>query len=542
MLEDFVHGNATNPLKRCLEDISLILQSCNKDLLSYLPNICEEAEHQNSVDDLGSQALGASVPSFDSLTIRQKEVGERILESVYTENRRRDNVFFVDGPGGTGKTTLYRAVMARLRSVGRLVLAVAPTGIAATLLEGGRTVHSTFGVPLRLIEGQSRSSINKDSRKAAIIRSASLIIWDEAPMSDMGVIKVVDEFLKDIHDNQYDFGGKTIVFGGDFRQCAPVKVNASRASIVAQSLIASSLWNRMRKFSLTENLRLEAGSQEFHSFLLQLGEGRLPAVHVNQLGDPLIEISARFVKNSKEDLISFVFPETISLSNPDVLRSAAILSPKNEYCFAINDYILQRRVVGSTKTYISEDCAIEDEETDNFVPLEYLHSQTPTGMPPHILTLKVGAVIMLLRNLDPLRGLCNGTRLIVTRLHNNVIHSDILSGTFQGEHVMIPRIINLSTDDGASFRFKRTQFPVRIAFAMTINKSQGQTFDRVGLYLKEPVFSHGQLYVAFSRVRNEGSIGVYVKDSPQQPITEGKVTTLNVVYPEMFSFLNVSNL
>ena len=121
-------------------------------------------------------------------------------------------------------------------------------------------------------------------------------------------------------------------------------------------------------------------------------------------------------------------------------------------------------------------------------------------MPVHSLTLKVGCPIILLRNLDASDGLCNGTRLIVTALKERVIEAKILSGVHAGKSAFIPRV-NLVTASSSplSFTLRRRQFPVRLAFAMSINKSQGQSLRIVGVSLAKPVFTHGQLYVALSR-------------------------------------------
>ncbi|KAJ8889746.1 hypothetical protein PR048_009247, partial [Dryococelus australis] len=121
------------------------------------------------------------------------------------------------------------------------------------------------------------------------------------------------------------------------------------------------------------------------------------------------------------------------------------------------------------------------------------------GLTPHNLQLKVGLVIIMLRNINQPR-LCNGTWLAVKKLLNNVIEATILKGNYREEDVLIPRIPMIRTD--IPFVFKRLQFPVRLAFAMTINKSQGQSLSVCGINLENPCFSHDQLYVACSRVGN----------------------------------------
>jgi ATP-dependent exoDNAse (exonuclease V) alpha subunit len=149
-------------------------------------------------------------------------------------------------------------------------------------------------------------------------------------------------------------------------------------------------------------------------------------------------------------------------------------------------------------------------------------------MPSHKLPLKIGAPMMLLRNLDPSAGLCNGTRLIVRRFTMRIIEAEIITGKGAGNVAFILRIKFIFDNSGLPFTFARKQFPLRLAYAMTINKSQGQTLFHVGLHLTNDVFSHGQLYVTFSRAKALANVKVQLLDS-----VHGRIGLMrNVVYKE----------
>jgi hypothetical protein len=137
------------------------------------------------------------------------------------------HMFFVDGYGGTGKTYLWKTISYRLRSEGKIVLNVASSGIASILLPGGRTTHSQFSLPLVLTK-ESCCRIEMKSKKAELLTMTSLIIWDEAPMINKYAFEAVNRCLQDImrevdpRNADLLFGGKIVVFGGDFRQILPV--------------------------------------------------------------------------------------------------------------------------------------------------------------------------------------------------------------------------------------------------------------------------------------------------------------------------------
>ncbi len=159
-------------------------------------------------------------------------------------------------------------------------------------------------------------------------------------------------------------------------------------------------------------------------------------------------------------------------------------------------------------------------------PVEFLNSITAGSLPPHELMMKKGCIVMLLRNLNPREGLANGTRLIVKIMYAHLVEVQIVGGPHAGKVALIPRI-TCKCEEDLPFTLHRRQFPLKLAFAMTVNKSQGQTLKNVVLYSPFPVFAHGQLYTAFSRVGDPSNIKLLARNSKR---ADGFTYTLNVVH------------
>jgi ATP-dependent DNA helicase PIF1 len=208
-----------------------------------------------------------------------------------------------------------------------------------------------------------------------------------------------------------------------------------------------------------------------------------------------------------------------------------ILAPLNADVDEINDACIER-LPGQAKTFLSIDAAINDSGYQDYaLPNEYLNTMDISGLPRHSITLKIGCPIILLRNLDPPAAQCNGTRLIVTGLGQRLIEAKILSGIRRGESVFIPRISTTTASSSRlPFTLRRHQFPIRVAFGMSINKSQGQSLLHVGIYLHTPVFAHGQLYVALSRAKDHRNIHISLSSSSNK-----SMETDNIVYLEVLN-------
>ena len=214
-------------------------------------------------------------------------------------------------------------------------------------------------------------------------------------------------------------------------------------------------------------------------------------------------------ETSMKEFCDTVFPSLpTNMSTPGWLAGKCILAPTNKEVDTIND-LMETRVPGNAIQLSSADTLDEYRDVMRF-NTEYLNTLTPNGFPRHFLNLKPGMPLMLLRNISPKEGLCNGTRLIFKRCLNNILLVCNLMAT--GKEVLIPRIKFIAEPGSYPFDWSRRQFPVRIAFASTINKSQGQTLKRVGVWHRQPVFSHGQLYVASSRTGNPSSLKFALKE------------------------------
>jgi len=212
-------------------------------------------------------------------------------------------------------------------------------------------------------------------------------------------------------------------------------------------------------------LQHDQSANVFSKQLLDISNGRVGADTLT--GFITLPTNFCHVTESKEEFIQSVFPDVVQHSkNHNWLSTRAILTAKNKDVDDLNSTI-QNLIPGQLFSFKSVNTVINPDDVVN-CPTEFLISLELPELPPHNLLLNIGSVMIMLRNINQPR-LCNGRRLTVKRLMNNVIEATIINGKYKGEDVFIPRIPMIPTD--LPFDFKRLQFPVRLAFSMTINKS-----------------------------------------------------------------------
>lgn len=345
MSEDYVrHFDMLQGQNKAYMQINSMLRAEGKSLADF-PQMEQLIENSGEEDYMTlKEDMEIGTKQYKQLNEKQKEIVDLILNRLDNNNNNHNNCFYIDGPGGSGKTFIYTTIyhLARIRN--KRVCTMAFTGIAATLLPTGKTVHKTFGLPVPLF-ADSSSAIKIQTKEAQYLKETDIYIWDEAPMAPRYALEIMDRTLRDIMNNDFPLGGKIVLLGGDFRQLLPIKLHATRSKIVNLSIKYSSIWKIFIKFSLTQNMRVLQEEIEFAKFLLDMGDGIL-----NDLNDN-IQIPECCVAPINADIVEDIYGDLIRKKEFVKVAKCAILSARNVDVDEINKKVVDLLDIADERIY-----------------------------------------------------------------------------------------------------------------------------------------------------------------------------------------------
>ena len=487
---DLVYGDANdNSVRDALQGIDGIMRA------SYGRSL-REAEFgfvfDSDDDDVmlpPMVGIDANMPLLEELDTllseEQRAAVQCVVDSAVLQSGT--NVFAALCSAGTGKTLFANYLACLLRSQGRVVVCVAASALAASLLEGGHTAHHALHIPIPANDG-TFCCLTYSER--LILKSADLIIWDEASMIHQDVADTVSRTLQDVMQSELPFGGKTVLFTGDFKQLLPV-VRMGQGQ--HHTLHRCQWWPTVRRFVFRHNFRAHQDAA-FAAMLETVGLGLTPVVAVPPV----------CMAGGIPELVRRVFGD--DLYNSDA--NSMVLTLTLDDADIVNDYCLNAcggvpRVAYAADTFIN--CRNPD-----LYPPEVVAGIRMNGAPPSCLKLKVGARYMIIKNM--MKNVFNGVRCQLMAFDGSkCVFVKLLSGPGVGTTILLPACVFMVPPEssGLPFSVRRRQFPLIPAYAVTIHKAQGQTLRTVGLYISREMFTHGLLYTALSRTRGWANIVVH---------------------------------
>ena len=437
--------------------------------LSDIPVPGERDEPQSTVADY---MLDDSHGQFDGLTTKAPSNDLSSIVSTFTDSQARAYKWIenqlaagkqvraaIVGPAGTGKSYLLRGLIELLKCKQLVVVKLAPSGVAAHLI-GGTTLHHFFALDI-----ECNSSLENGTVQVAKLRKTDVLVIDEFSMLDFFLFRIVEGLCRKFakkHSSRHPFGGRHVILLGD-----PAQLPA----IGHRDIFGTKLWRTFSILILREVKR--ATDPILSSVLLK--------VRMGICDKEVIQV-----------LKSRVQPRNINDIELD--RTVVICSTCAE-CDDINEECLER-LNGNPVSY-------EAIDTDhNGLPLREADNrrlQRCRGKLPDCLTIKVGARVILRRNLNIGSGWVNGTLAIVVSIHSNCIVVQKLTNS--AHRYPVPRFKQKIEIQGASYSIIRQQFPLQLAYGVTVHRIQGCTIQKAIVCLGSTFFESGQAYVALSRVR-----------------------------------------
>ena len=363
------------------------------------------------------------------------------------------------GPAGTGKSYLLQALIQKMRSQCLVVCKLAPSGVAAHLI-GGTTIHNFFCLDLDL-----NSSLENGTFQTTRLRKTDVIVIDEFSMLDFYLLRTIEGLCRKFAkhgSSRHSWGGRHVILLGDPAQLPAVS---------GVDIFGTYLWHNFMVLLLREIKR--ATDPTLSSVLTKIREG-ICDDHVHKI------LKSRLQEQD--------------VHHVDLDKTVIICSTRDE-CAKINDQCLQK-ITGPICEYEAND---SDNHGNGLRAADHQRIQHHRERLPDKLQLKVGAQVILRRNMDIDTGWVNGTLAVATALHQNCVVIQKMSNPSQ--QIPVPRFRQRIEINGASYSILRHQFPLQLAYAVTVHRIQGLTVQKAIVCLNSSFFASGQAYVALSCVR-----------------------------------------
>ena len=485
---------------------------------------------------------------------------------------------------------MAKIIAAYARSKNEIVMGCASTALAASIYKDNfYTAHALFKIPVvedeeedLNQEGDLECLLSKNLNRYNLLKETRVFIWDEISSQHVRDFSAAYRAMN-------GFDNKIIILMGDKMQIAPVVKYGSKIQILNASIYNSDFMNYFTLYSFTQNLRLIASNDpnqdNYAKTLLEIGKGII-FLFVNIFNIIIFHMIIKFLyyinkkyyfmigtyfkdqinnqnsikiipqnelpidesKPNKEigtttiafnnigyetnvtNMISFLHPNDFNI---ETISTNCMLAVTNEQVDVWNNEI-QKLNTQEIKCLLSNDSFNEIDDPNNFfknmITDEVMNKFNENGKPPHILNLKIGDICILLRHVDNEKGLTSNTRVRIVNINPHRIIIQSLESENPVTASLCRFIFYLQLPFKKSLKMERKQFPLRLAYSISINKSQGQEFQKVGLDITVPSFAHGHLYVSLSRIRNYNNIKFFVNDTN---LIDNIPVTDNVVYEEI---------
>ena len=468
------------------------------------------------------------------LQLATEEQKVAIEEAVRRLQTNEGGIMFIDAKAGRGKTWVLRAVAHWLWAEGKVNIACAFSGLASLNHDEGVTAHRAFALPLDVsFNDDTPSLLDRNSDRGRLLLASSCVMVDEICSLHTQYFKMIIDASREF---QVDGKQKLIILAGDFRQTLPVCKSESSPAIIAACVKSNPYWAEVDTFQLHQPQR-DARDPVYSQWVDMVGEGTAPGpVAVDVRGDSHFVTLPKDGAAADRSVRTFTDPRLfrqavygdLHTAQPEEVARRMIISPTNltaaEHNLAYHEALPGVEV----RLPAAHTCNVGNDLDPAFASSEYMSSvrDTTGNAPDADLRLKVGSVVFVCRNLDPEQRIMNGTKAEVLQIDKYCLKLRTFATPNYPATLFTLCRLQFEVKTGA-FSFFRTQFPVRLAAASTIHKTQGQNLACVGLDARTHCFTHGQLYAALTRVSGISDLCVLL---PPSTDLSGPVHVLNVVF------------